>query len=333
MAVRATLRQASAPQTVAPKTNTNPNPVIDVPSTVEGVDETSAEQLADQLASGETTAEAVSNGEAGSPAPTPTTTAVAVRRDSAIGALSGGAMSGQFDESDAKFPQLKLVQGSGPMSKLFNSGSLVYGDEELFGPPDVKPGAVNPVLRFVPVQIHKQYRENVGEDDAKQGVMARIVNTLDEVYNLGGSTEWIDNQKPSWSPSARCLFLLEQPKDNEHPAFCIELDGKNYAPAIYFASGGAYAAVPKNIYNVLKSSLLIPVLDDKGEPVRNERGLALKRALLWKCFWTWQITKVPAGKFNPFRPLITPKFKEETGPEVRDYCETLLGTAGDQPVE
>jgi hypothetical protein len=231
---------------------------------------------------------------------------------------------GDWGSDDVKFPQLKLVQGSGPLSQQFDAGTVIYGDLELLPPPSVKEGAVNPTITFAPIAITKQWREKLNQDQATEGMMPRIVNTLAEVEEYGGTTRWVGNEIPDnyWEPSARCILLIEQPEGNEHPGFALELDGKLYAVAVYYAAGGAFRASAKVIFNTAMTSLLVPVLDAEGKPVV-KNGRPVKKPMLFKNFWKLSFGKVKAGNFNPWRPTVKLLPKVETGPEVRAYCEGL----------
>ena len=234
-------------------------------------------------------------------------------------------IDGDWGAEDVKFPQLKLVQGSGPLSQQFDPGTVIYNEIELFPPASVKEGAVIPSLRFVPVSMTKQHREHLSQENVANGLMPRIVNTLAEVEELGGTTRWVGNVRPDnlWEPSARCIFLIEQPEGSEHPGFVLELDGKMFAVAVYYAAGGAYRDSAKIIFNTAMTSLLIPVLNEAGKPAI-VNGRTQKRPLLCKNFWRISFGKKSSTKsnFTWYSPIVKLQ-KDETGPEVRAYCEGL----------
>ena len=234
-------------------------------------------------------------------------------------------VDGDWGADDVKFPQLKLVQGSGPLSQQFDPGTVIYNEIELVPPASVKEGAVIPSLRFVPVSMTKQWREKLSQENVAEGLMSRIVNTLAEVEELGGTTRWVGDQRPDnlWEPSARCIFLIEQPEGSEHPGFVLELDGKLFAVAVYYAAGGAYRDSAKIIFNTAMTSLLIPVLNEAGKPAI-VNGRTQKRPLLCKNFWKISFGKKSSTKsnFTWYSPIVKLQ-KDETGPEVRQYCEGL----------
>lgn len=296
MSVKAVLRKPTPAASAVIDTSSKP------------VDENAAERLANELGVGP---------EETSPTEITPSTAVVksnpARAVSTYEESSGGGLEGDFDADDIKLPQIKIVNGSGPLSQQYNQGTLLYADEELWGVPDLKPGAKNPVLFFVPVKIVKQFRENLSPDEVEDGMMPRIVSSREEAESLGGSTRWIGQEKPKWSPSAKCILLLREPEGTQHPAFTQILDGHNYAPAVYYCSGTAYNEFAKQIFNAAQLTL-------------RENG----RINLSKRFWTWQVVKKQAGKFSIFVPAVR-LTKEETGTEVRELAATFSTAA--QPVE
>lgn len=211
------------------------------------------------------------------------------------------AIEGDFDKSDEKLPRLQIVQGSGELAKLFNVGTLLYANEILF-PPDA-PNVAPSLLRFVPVGLRKQFRENLTEEEQAAGALPRLCNTYQEMIDLGGSTEWVGGEKPAWSPSAQVFMLLEQPKDISHPGFCLDIGGKVYGPAVYFASSTAYRTLALPIFNATKIQL---------------RGNISKR------FWAVRVVKKPGKKFTVFAPearLLT----EDCSTELVELCTSFVG--------
>lgn len=324
--VKATLR-SNKPTTPAPVIDVQSD-TVEVKSTVGAGNGTGTpEDLTSLLPNGGITAgpdeagEASQQQEVSTSVTTRPQTSSAVARRSAPASVEG--FDGDWGADDVKYPQLKLVQGSGPLSKEYDAGTIIFGEEELFPPASVKADAVKPSLRFVPISITKQWREKLSQDAVGEGLMPRMVSTLAEVEELGGTTRWLGNEMPDnlWQPSARCVLLVEQPPGSGHPGFTLELDGKLYGVAIYYAAGGAFTASAKVIFNTAMTSLLVPVTDGEGKPVvRN--GRPVKKPLLWKSFWALSFGKVQAGNFTPWRPAVK-LIKEETGPNVRDYCEGL----------
>lgn len=246
---------------------------------------------------------------------TPTGVTTQSQNDGRFSLVSNHGFEGDWDTSDIKHPQLKIVQGSGPLSQTYQHGTILLGDEELMGPPDLKNPANTPLLRFVPVQLKKQYREKLSQDDYAAGQMPQIVNTIEEVEALGGTTQWIDGQQPSWAQSCRALFLVQQPEGSLHPGFSFELDGKFYAPAVFFAAGTQWTNVAKVIFSA-QTSLY------EGKPPN-------RRVLLPKFVWSWQTCKKKAGDNLVFTATVRILTKEVTGPELRSFASEMLGEAAE----
>jgi hypothetical protein len=323
--VKATLRTNPAPK-VAPKT-------IDVDATV--VSEKVESTVGAATATGNVDLTTLVNDEpqereTSSDAP-PVNAGGSVPHNRAVSKYAPAAVEGfdgDWGADDVKFPQLKLVQGSGPLSQQFDAGSVIFGQELLFAPASVVAGAAKPVLKFVPIAIPKQWREKLSQDQAGDGLTPRIVNSIKEVEELGGTTRWVGNQMPDnlWEPSARCILLIEAPENTDHPGFALELDGKLYAVAVYYAAGGAFRASAKVIFNTAMTSLLVRILDAEGKPVI-KNGRPLKRPLIYKNFWNLTFEKVQAGNFTPWRPAVKLLCKEECGPDIRAFCEGLTKSA------
>lgn len=311
--VKATLRSTAPGAAVAP--------IVDVEATATPVPQergSTSKGLEEILPVGDSAAAPVSQAVA------PRTAApVSVPRDASF---SGEGFDGDWGQEDLKFPQLKLVQGSGPLSTQFDEGTLIYADLELLPPPSKKAGVANPVLRFVPISITKQFREKLSQDQVDAGEMPRIANSVAEVEELGGTTRWVGNQMPDnfWEPSARMTLLIELPEGSEHPSFSLEIDGKHYAVAVYYAAGGAFRESAKIIFNTAQTSLLVPVPDGNGGYQKTPAGQIIKKLMLYKNFWTICWAKKQVGNFAPWRPIVKLLSKEETSPSVREYCANLL---------
>ena len=225
----------------------------------QSVDENAAERLAQQLGVGAgpiLDAEIVEESTTASPgapvAPTVTTSHGGGANLKQIVANDSG-LSGEFEKTKLRLPQFKIVNGSGKLSQQYNQGAVLYADELLWKTPDLTPGFINPSLRFVPVQLHMQWRENLTQEEVAQETMPRTVDTLDEAMSLGGSNQWVNGEKPRWSPCCRAILLLEEPPTTTHSGFAVPADGKNYAPAVYYCSGMAH----KEFFDVIRSKLAV----------------------------------------------------------------------------
>lgn len=272
----------------------------------------------------------INEGEGAATPPNETRALVPHESAGQVPATTGGyanpenGLEGEWAAEDLKFPSIKIVQGSGPMSERFPVGCLIYGEEELI------PAAKNPAnpevsLRFVPLKLKKAYRENLSQDQYAAGQMPQIVQTVAEVEALGGTTQWIGREKPSWQPCATALVLLEAPKDCQHPGFAVEAGGKFYAPAVWYLTGAGFNNAAKPIFNNSLTVLLEPEFEADGKTQkRNHRGLLIRKPYMPKRFWTLRIIRKKVGDFNIFVPEVrlTP---QDTGPELREYIASILG--------
>jgi hypothetical protein len=313
--VKATLRTAKTAATPAPTPAIEPEVLAPGPTP----QKSAGNGLTDIIPPGEPAAEIEE------PAPPP----LARRSSSAVAtsaSFSGEGLEGEWGQEDLKYPQLKIVQGSGELSKQFDNGTIIYNDMELLPPPSVKEGAVNTPIRFIPVTLTKQFREKLSQEAVKAGEMPRIFNSIQEVQEAGLTTRWVGNERPDnyAEPSSKMLILIEQPEGVDHPSFVLTLDGKQYAAALYYAAGGAFRDSAKVIFNTALTSLLVPILGEDGQPKKNGAGAVMKKPMLWKNFWTLNFVKKQVGEFVVWRPVVKLLAKEQTGAELRAYCEQLV---------
>lgn len=236
---------------------------------------------------------------------------------------SGGAISGEVDQSDFQMPQLKIVQGNGESTANHNQGELVFCDEKVFdGPTQDKP---SPIMRFIPISLTKYWREEPpkrknGEPLPK--VKPRNVNTKAEVARLGGTTEWTVGRdgsrvKPTWSPAARILLLIEQPEGSQHPGFTIPIEDaagniSYWAAAVYFVNGGAYRGFAK------------PIIDATTFILRDGDKINLSKRI-----WRYQTIKEKSGDFMVFNPRVG-ILNALTPDSLRQMAANLVGS-GNQP--
>ena len=231
-----------------------------------------------------------------------------------------------FDESDVRYDTLRIVAGSGKLASLFQAGALVVGPkpEECSHLCDFQPANTPEpkLVRFVPMGLKKVYKEVVSQEEMADGKFSRIARNLDEVSAFGGTTRWLDdNTPPTFKPSATCIMLIEKPTWGEFPQFQMELDGKLWLPAVYYASNSAYADFGQALHRASRTLLLMPVLDAEGKPTFTERGLPVKRKFYPKNVWTFRVVKAVKGKYTVSVPEI--RIKEETGPQLREYAKSF----------
>lgn len=274
-------------------------------------------------------------------ASTPEGQVPAVRQSYGAPTVAGQADDSGFDETDNKYPTLRIVAGSGKLSQMFLCGSLILGPtideaEQLFAPPDPKlrKGAA---LRFVPLALRKSWRENLTEEETQEGMQPRYFRTRQEVEEAGGTTAWLADQPPSFKPTATCIMLIEKPEGCDSPLFTTELDGKLWCPAVYYASNSAYKAFALPIHNSRRTLLQVPTLDAEGKAQKDARGFVLKHEYMPRYVWTLAVTQTVKKKdnreFTVFVPETRVLTKEETGPELRAFAEALVPTASTTDAE
>ena len=160
---------------------------------------------------------------------------VSVTQASGLLPVASESLVGDFDQSDISFPRLQVAQGVGPLSDTHNKGDIVLDGEVVIGGPDMDP------LDVTVARIAKMFEEDLpfgGEE------VPRIVDSKAKVLELGGVTEWINNEKPSWKPVAEALICIKG--GNDVNVFPYSHKKDNYAFALWKIKGVAYrrAAVP-----------------------------------------------------------------------------------------
>lgn len=320
--VTATLRKTSTAATAKPiidvtatVTKANPDGDFDTQLGLDAANKVNAEAEAAGATAQESTQTA---GETLEPQ-----TAVATRSSSLPAEYSAqsdpGGLSGEWGAEDVKLPRFVIVNGSGPLSNTYGQGTVLLADMELLPPPNLQDKTKNPVISFVPVDIFPQYRENLSDEERDNDVIPRVVSTRAQAQELGKPDDWegglfdyVGKAKPRWGRSGRVVLLIQEPSGTEHPGFSLTLDGKNWAPAVYYAGGTAWGGI-KQIYNTSLGFLTGPT---QGKPY-----LPLK-------VWTFQVFKksFPGSSFGVFMPNYS-LTKELTGPELREHIKTMVSPA------
>lgn len=240
---------------------------------------------------------------------------------------SGGAITGPIDRSDFKTPQLKIVQGSGPLAKKFNQGTLIFMDLTVFDPPP--PDKAGPPINFIPVTLQKYYREVIKRDPVTnqapvgpdgQPIQPRQAATAEEVKKLGGTIDFTvgaDGKRlnPTWGPAARVGLLIERPEGCTHPGFTFEVDvgGKlrYFAAAIMFVNGGQYRGLCR------------PLIDATNFILCEGTGTS-RRIILEKRIWKMQVVKEQSGQNWVFNPKVE-MLPEATPQPLKEFAVSLRG--------
>lgn len=233
-------------------------------------------------------------------------------------------VSGDWDETDILLPTLRLARGSGESTADFTEGSLLLGDEVVLDPPNLKNPSPDAVLSFIPYGMKKRWREEISKEERDAGMRARIVDSREEVAELGGST-YKDDGLRQWKRCADLYLLVEAPKDCTVPDFALDLDGKQYASVIYYARGTDFWGMAKDIFQCLNTVLNAPAVDPKtGEAKLDENGRPVRKAQLYKHVWTMRVIKRMSGDFMVYTPKVT-LTKEKPGPEALAHIQNLIG--------
>lgn len=152
-----------------------------------------------------------------------------------------GTIVGDIDSEDIVIPRLNIVQSVGPLAELFNAGCVVLNKEVELPTP----------LELTVLSARKQFVENLDFDSDEK---PQVYNTLEEVKAAGGTIEWVDNVKPSFTPVLHVQVLFKAPAQLDY-ALPLEYNGSAYGMALWTLRGVAYSRAGKNILTAAKFSL------------------------------------------------------------------------------
>lgn len=153
-------------------------------------------------------------------------------------------IEGEVGQRDMQLPRLNLIQ---KMSDLVNQGL----------PPNTfalnKEIPLGKSLEAVVVRLKKQFQQELpyGSD-----VQPHVCDTLAEVREAGGSTEWgADNR---YSEIAHMQLLVKAPEglaEEQLDSFPYEADGAHWAPCMFTAAKTAYKTSAKPVITAAFSTL------------------------------------------------------------------------------
>jgi hypothetical protein len=159
---------------------------------------------------------------------------------------------GDTDAADLRHAWVNLVQPtSKPELKTFGLGHFVLkGDTDL-----------GTSFRCIVVGFSKPTFEEKVKWGSPRG---KSFGSVEEVHKFGGTTNWsesVENRKarsdkPFFDTQRRMLLLVEKPESADDARFYKEIDGKLYAPALFFLKSITYGSVFVPLKNEQVSGLL-----------------------------------------------------------------------------
>lgn len=172
-----------------------------------------------------------------------------------------------IDFTQLSLPTLKIVQGVGELSTMFDPGQLVVvgkGDVLLpiaDAPPKAGAKNVDPQTPVNVVVISVSRTDRYSEK-VSGGVRGRLFDTEQAVFAAGGTTNWDENKanpaKPYFERLATALLLIEKPAalEDDTGTFGFELGEKKYALVIWHLKGISYTNAAKPLRTARKFGYL-----------------------------------------------------------------------------
>lgn len=228
------------------------NPTIDV--------QTSAAVVENQTVStpvpGVTIETTVTHAAPAAPAITPL--AVIVAPPKALVRSSGLVLGDKIpDFGDIILPRINIVHGVGELKEKFQQGALIFGGNLPIFTPPIMNGATIVQPATPPVtMIVLGFRPTRFVEKVVGTGRTMIVDTEEEVTQNGGTLsyqEW-ELKKPDgmrlFQPLVEALIAVERPEfiANDGTTFTHEVDGKQYALALWGLKGAAYTAAAKRVF-------------------------------------------------------------------------------------
>lgn len=218
--------------------------------------------------------------------PAPETT-VAIRHS------ANADVQGELTRGDINIPGFQIVQAVGPASENHAAGTILLNREAELSPGD-KP------VKLTVLKIKVSYIENV---EYGSEIIPRRFDTLEEVREVGGHIEWIDDQRPPFSRMAEALIAVEAPEGADESVlanFPFDFEGKSYAMALWSLRGSAFTRAGKTILTAAE--------------------FALKEGL-HKGAWHLTTKREKLGKNYVYVPVL--RHAEKNGPELQEFFVQL----------
>ncbi len=165
-----------------------------------------------------------------------------------------GSVSGEIDADDIVIPRLNLVQNVGELADLFTPGAVTYNKE-------VELSDGNTPIEVTVLRARKQFVEALDYDS---GERPQVFDSLEEVKAVGGTVEWVGNQKPTYNPVLHVHIVFKAPAGLDY-AFPLEYKGESYGMAVWTLRGVAFKRAGRNILTASKFSLRDGLFHGKWE--------------------------------------------------------------------
>lgn len=200
-------------------------------------------------------------------------------------------------------PRINLVHNVGRLCQTFRPGEIVFGQSTvIYTPPVLKDGEVKEKGTDPCTMVVLGFRPTRFVEKVDGGGRGMLVNSPEEVSAAGGTLDYKEWQlkKPSgmkyFQYLADAVVLVERPKqiENDGTVFIYDVEGKQYALALWSMKGTAYTKAAKTVFFTQRS---IGYLRQGGYP-------SYKFSVSTKLSHdytnpTWIPVCVPQGKTSP----------------------------------
>jgi hypothetical protein len=151
-------------------------------------------------------------------------------------ALTFGEISGDFDDSKVIIPRLYITYGVGALATEFNPGDLLLDKEHLIAHKDEE-------LNVIVMSMSNYWKENKKWDPTDKS-LPNIINSKDEVLEQGFTVDWSGpagaRVAPDYRQAATMTLLIEKPEDLVSSVFSVEVNGRLFAPAMFYTDKNAW---------------------------------------------------------------------------------------------
>lgn len=156
-------------------------------------------------------------------------TAVTIRNSG-----STGMVTGAITQRDIPMPVLSIAYGVGELATRFSPGDLIL-DREYMLVQKTQP------LNVVVISANVYWKEYLDQAAFQAGLKARIFNTEEEVLASGGTIGYGPNgERPTFKRAMTLKMLIEKPANVTCMLFAWDINGKSYAPAVWYVDKTAY---------------------------------------------------------------------------------------------